>query len=322
MLKGSTIFSVIDLRQGYWQIPLDEQSRKYTAFVCHRGLYEFTRIPFGLSIAPSVFQRTMQNFFNGMFGNFLFAYLDDIVVFSKDMDEHERHLRQVFERLHQHRLRISVRKSKIGLSSLRVLGFIVDKNGISADPSKLSAIHDWPLPTTKKGVQSFLGFCNYYRLLIKDYATIAAPLHNLSKSEKPNWDDTTTASFSKLKLALTSATTVRYPDFDKPFVLVCDASAIAVGAILSQVHDGVECPVAYFSSKLQQAETKYAAGELEIYSIVRAIKNFRPYLEGTKFIVVTDHKNVLQLLNKPLLPPRLHRWALYLQSYEFELKYI
>jgi len=324
MLQNSKVFSIVDLKSGYWQIPLSPESRKFTAFVSHRGLFEYTRIPFGLSTAPAVFQRTMQTVFNGLIGVFVFVYLDDIIIFSKDVKDHSKHLCEVFQRLNDFNLRVSIRKCKFYFSSLRVLGFIVDQTGINPDPSKIEAIANWKHPTTVKQLQSFLGFANYYRIFVKGFAQIAAPLYELTKRDKKNlvWNEQCDTAFNSLKKVLTSSSTMRYPDFDKTFLLICDASSIAVGSVLSQLSDeGMEYPVAYFSSKLNPYESKYSAGELEILSIVKSILHFRPYLEGSRFVVVTDHKNVLQLLKKSELPPRLCRWAMLLQSFDFEIRH-
>ena len=232
-MGGSSIFSTIDLKSGFHQIMVDPADCEKTAFICHRGLFEFVRMPFGLANGPSHFQRIMDSVFRDLLGVCVMVYIDDIVIYSKNFEEHLAHLETVFSRLSKFGLQIKAEKCKFAMPEINLLGFVLNKKGIKANPEKTSAIADMPPPRTVKQVRSFLGMTGYYRQCIRGYAQIAQPLTELTKKRSRfAWNDQCQAAFLSLKQALTSDAIVRYPRIDLPYKLYTDASDLCVGAIL------------------------------------------------------------------------------------------
>ena len=241
-MVGATIFSTIDLKSGFHQINVDPNDREKTAFICHKGLFEFVRMPFGLANGPSHFQRIMDYVFRDLLGVCVMVYIDDIVIYSKSMSEHLSHLETVFNRLSQHGLQVKAEKCKFALTEIKLLGFVLDQRGIRANPEKTSAISSMPDPRTVKQVRSFLGMTGYYRQCIPHYAELPQPLTALTKKRRRfDWNSQCQAAFDSLKRALVSDSIFRYPRVDLPYKLYTDASDLCVGAILCQTHeDGVE----------------------------------------------------------------------------------
>jgi hypothetical protein len=315
-LAGSSYFSTLDLKAGYWQVSMDEESKKYTAFSTPDGHYEFTRLPFGLKNAPAEFSFIM----NQIFGDLIFVevYLDDITVHSKTFSEHCYHISSVVKRLKKAGLRLNPEKCYWLASEIRLLGHIISSNAIKMDPSKIEAIKNRLMPTNTKEVQEYLGICNYYRRFIKNFAKKAKPLYQLLKKNGFQWTDEHTISFNELKKALTSYPILRLPDFKKPFILHTDASCYALGIVLSQ-KDDYEYVVAYASRILKGAEIHYSITEKECLAVIFGVKQFRTYVYGTKFQIITDHIALNWLMNIKEPTGRLARWAIYLQVYDFEI---
>lgn len=243
-LRGARYISNIDLSQAYHQIPLDENSKEITAFtVPGMGLYQFTRMPYGLCNAPATFQRLLDNLIGPELDPNSFVYLDDIIVVSTTFDEHLHWLKVVLDRIKEAGLVINKDKSNFCQSEVKYLGFIVDRDGLRVDPSKIAPIMGYPTPTNKKGVQRFLGMAGWYRRFILNFALIAA-LHTLHKISglKSDWEwgDPQNEAFEILKGKLSSAPVVSYPDFKRPFILYTDASDKGLGAVLHQDIDGAE----------------------------------------------------------------------------------
>lgn len=322
-LHGTKYLSSIDLTDAFWQIPLDEESKIKTAFVVpSRGLYHFKRMPFGLCNAAQNLSKLMDSVLGYDLEPKVFVYLDDIVIATNDFEEHMEMLELVARRLKEANLTINLTKSKFCVPRLAYLGYILDEHGINVDSDKIKSITDYPVPKNVKEVRRFLGMCGWYRRFIVDFANKSAHISNLlKKSPKFIWTTEADRAFIDLKSALVSAPILAHPDFSKEFYIQCDASAVAVGGLIYQLIDEQEVVIAYTSQKLTATQQKYMACERELLGILYCIKQFRPYVEGTSFTVITDNSALLWL--KSLKDPtgRLARWALKLQHYTFEIKH-
>lgn len=262
-----------------------------TAFTTRWGLYEFTVLPFGLCNAPATFQRLMNDTFRENLGKFVLIYLDDILVYSPSEEEHVKHLSWVLGQLRKHKLFAKRSKSEFGLEEIEYLGHLVSGKGVKPDPGKISAVMDWPEPVDVKGVQQFLGLANYYNRFVKDFAAIASPLTDLlQKGKLWDWTPECSAAFQRLKDCLCSAPVLALPDMSKDFVLETDASDYAIGAILEQDQGFGLQPVAYYSRKLRDAELNYPTHDRELLAIFLAVKKWRPYIDGKRTRVLTDHR--------------------------------
>ncbi|KAL6417111.1 hypothetical protein ACFW04_014674 [Cataglyphis niger] len=319
-LRGAKYLSTLDLKQGYWQVPLESKSRPITAFtIPGRGLYQFKVMPFGLHSAPATFQRLLDKIISPALEPNVFVYLDDIIIISKTFDDHLRLLTEVFRRLRDARLRLNPEKCKFCVDQLKYLGHVVDRKGIRTDPEKVSAIENWPEPHTVKQIRQFLGMASWYRRFIANFSTIAAPLTSLTKKNaKWKWGAEETTAFRELKKTLVSAPVLACPDFARRFVLQTDASASGLGAVLTQNFEEGERVIAYASRTLNSAEKNYSATELECLAVVWGIRRMKGYLEGYPFTVITDHQALkwLQRLEAPT--GRLARWLFELQQYDLE----
>jgi len=312
-LGSAKYFTTLDLASGYHQIPMAEPDKGKTAFSTPYGHYEFNRMPFGLKNAPATFQRLMNSVLTGMQGLKCLVYLDDIVIYGTSLEDHNKRLKEVLQRLRENKLKLQPEKCEFLRKETVYLGHIISENGISPDPSKLEAIKDFPEPKRIKDIQSFIGLAGYYRKFIKNFSKIAKPLTKLTKkTEKFMWTAEQQSAFEELKERLMTAPVLRYPDFTQEFIVTTDASAYAIGAVLSQGKVGDDRPIAYASRVLTRAEQNYSTTEKELLAIVWAVKHFRPYIYGTKFKVVTDHK--------PLISGSgLIRWRLKLEEYDYEI---
>ena len=321
-LKNAKIFSCLDLRSGYWQIEVEEKDREKTAFVCHMGLFEFNVMPFGLCDAPPVFQDLMNKVLGKALNRFAFAYLDDIIVYSSSVEEHIEHLQYVFDRLREANLRCKPSKCEFAKTTISYLGHVVSENGITPDPEKVAVIHKLHPPQTVKEVRSFIGMASYYRKFTENFSEIASPLTDLTRKNAVfHWNKQCQEAFNRLKIALSSAPLLAHPDFSKPFNLYTDASAYAVGAVLTQEFPEGERVIQYLSRRLSPGQGKWAVIEREAYAIVFAINKLRPYLLGSKFTVYTDHKPLRSLFTSEMKNARIQRWAITLSEYGCDIKY-
>lgn len=322
-LREANFVSSLDLKDGYWQIPLEETSRKYTAFtVPGRGLYQWRVMPFGLHSAPATFQRALDTVIGADMEPHAFAYLDDIIVIGKTLEEHLENLREVFRRLRRVNLRINPEKCDFFKKETKYLGHVVSAQGIHTDPDKVAALRELPTPNCLKELRRFLGVVSWYRRFVPDFATLAYPLTSMLKKGKHwRWTENQQTVFEILKLRLTEAPVLACPDFAKPFSLQTDASDYGLGAVLTQVLEGTERVIAYASRVLIGAERNYSATEKECLAIVWGIRKMRPYLEGYHFNVITDHLSLKWLNSIDNPTGRLARWALELQQYTFSIQY-
>ena len=323
-LGNSQYMTTLDLASSYWQVPVKQEDQHKTAFTTPYGLYHFKVMPFGLCGAPATFQRMMDRLLRGA-EEHAAAYIDDLVIYSQTWEEHICHLRDILTRLRAAKLTARPEKCQLGMRHCTYLGHVVGCGRVRPEQSKIEAVKSFPVPLTKKDVRSFLGLTGYYRKFIANYASLVAPLTDLTRNAAPTqveWDSECEKVFKELKIQLCSAPVLRTPDFGVPFILQTDASDCGLGAVLSQMDaSGEEHPVAYYSRKLAPREKNYATIEKECLSIKAAIQNFRVYLVGAKFTVVTDHKALKWLNTMKDNNPRLTRWYLFLQPYQFEVEH-
>ncbi|CAI7932355.1 unnamed protein product, partial [Closterium sp. NIES-54] len=315
-LRGATVFSKLDLRSGYWQIRMGDNSIHKTAFRTRYGSYEYLVMPFGLTNAPATFQAKMNHIFRPLLDECVVVYLDDILIYSRDMKHHIEHLRHVFEILRQEKFYVKLSKSEFALKKVQFLGHMVSAQGVHVDPKKIEAVRTWKTPKNVKEHQQFLGFANYYNRFVPQYAKIATPLTNLLKKNTPfKWEDVHQQAMEQLKTALTSAPILILPDPEKDYVIEADASDQAVGAVLMQDQGKGLQPIAYLSKELHGAELNYPIHNKEALAIITAFKTWRCYLEGRKTTVYTDHCSLKYLKTQPTLSRRQVRWIDFLETH-------
>ncbi|KAL0160101.1 hypothetical protein M9458_043826, partial [Cirrhinus mrigala] len=321
-LRQAKVFTKLDLRSAYNLIRICEGDEWKTAFITPSGHYEYRVMPYGLVNSPSTFQ----NFMNEIFRDFLHHFVI-VVIYSHDLQEHRRHVLQVFQRLREHRLYLKLEKCEFHQSSVSFLGYVISGDGVRMEQNKVAAVSQWKEPQTIKELQRFLGFVNFYRRFIKNFSLLATPLTSMLKGSKKTlqWNSNAREAFQRLKQAFTSASVLQHPDPNKPFVIEVDAADTGVGAVLSQwsgeplaLH-----PCAYYSKKLTPAEQNYGIGDRELLAIKQALEEWRHWLEGAKhpFQVITDHKNLQYLRNAKRLNARQARWSMFFTCFHFHITY-
>ncbi|UYV68419.1 hypothetical protein LAZ67_5004277, partial [Cordylochernes scorpioides] len=316
-LQGARFYSSMDLQSGYWQIDVEESDCEKTAFITPDGLYEFKVMPFGLCNAPATFERMMDGLLKGLRWTVCLCYLDDIVVFSDDFEEHLRRLQLVLGCLRKAGLCLNPGKCRFGAKTITVLGHKVSGDGICLDPEKIRAVRDFPRPKSLKEVRSFLGLSSYYRRFIPNYAHMAQPLNALLKKDSVfSWNIEERHAFEALKSALISEPVLGHFDHSSPTEIHTDASNYGIGAVLVQIQKGKERAIAYASRTLDKAERNYSTTERECLAVIWAIGKFRPYVFGRQFTIVTDHHSLCWLANLKDPCGRLARWALRLQEFD------
>jgi hypothetical protein len=309
-LEGAKFFTSLDLSQAYHQIPMHPSDVHKTAFRTRYGHYEFLVMPFGLTNAPATCQAVMNDVLRPYLDKFTSIYLDDCLIWSRTEAEHLEHIRLVLEAMAKANLRLKASKCAFGKLSTKFLGYIISADGLAMDPGKVTAITNWPEPTTLTELRSFLGFCNFYRRFVSNYSTIAAPLTSLTSALSPfpiPLSQEARDAFLQLKAAMCSAPVLTIPHTgpDATFSLYTDASRVGIGAVLEQ--NGR--PVAYESRKLSPAERNYPVHELELLAVVHALREFRPYLEGCKhFTLLTDHQSLRYFFKQKDLSRRQVGW--------------
>ena len=321
LLAGAKYFTTLDLASGYWQVRMDPSSQEKTAFATYSGLFEFCKMPFGLVNAPATFQRLMEIVLAGLAREGCLVYLDDVLVVGKTLEEHNRNLAKVLDRIREAGLRLKPKKCHFAKTEVEYLGHVVSADGVRTDPKKLDAVHAFPTPTDVRTLRSFLGLASYYRRFIPSFSKVAGPLHALTRKEVPYlWTPLCQLAFEKLKQLLTSAPVLAFPDFEEPFLLETDASGAGLGAVLAQRQkDGSVRPIAYASRSLQPHEKNYSITELEGLGVVWAVKHFRPYIYGHPCEVYTDHEALKSLLNKPQPSGKLARWGMAIQELDLKI---
>lgn len=347
-LLGSQWFSVLDLRSGYYQIPLGEEDKEKTAFICPLGFYQFERMPQGISGAPATFQRLMEKVVGDMNLLQVLVYLDDLIVFGRTLEEHEERLLKVLDRLEDYGLKLSIDKCQFCRTSVKYVGHIVSQEGVSTDPDKIEALTTWPRPSNYRELKTFLGFSGYYRRFVKNYATIVKPLNDLTRGYQssknksktrnkrpsvqrhygpfepfgPRWNERCEKAFREIITCLTHAPVLVFADPSKPFILHTDASLEGLGAVLYQEAEGTRKPVAFASRGLSDSETRYPTHKLEFLALKWAItEKFRDYLYGAQFQVWTDNNPLTYVLTSAKLDATGQRWVAALASYDFSIQY-
>ena len=316
-------FTKLDLSRGYYQIPMSEESKPYTAFTTAFGLYNWKYMGFGLVNAPSTFNRGMSRLF-GQRKDTVF-YLDDICIFHKSWEDHLKGLQEVFQILKTHGLTVKPSKVELAMPEISFLGHKVSYNSVKPLEDIVKRILDIEVPTTKKQVRSILGLCNFYRKFIPSYASLTAPLTNLTKKGQPNkvqWTNQLQRSLDSIKQAFAHEAILKLPDSKRTFFLASDASSTALGACLMQEYDGILHPVFYISRKLLPAETRYSTIEREGLAIVWAVTKFSKYLLGAPFTLMIDHAPLAFINDRKLSNGRITRWSLLLMDYQFTVKTI
>jgi hypothetical protein len=270
-LHGSCIFTKIDLKSGYHQIRMKEGDEWKIAFKTKYGLYEWLVMPFGLTNAPSTFMRLMNHALRAFLGRFVVVYFDDILVYSKSLDEHIGHLHCVLDVLRKEKLYANLKKCSFCLDKVVFLGYVVSTKGIAVDEEKVKAIKEWPTTKSITEVRSFHGLTSFYRRFVKDFSTLAAPLTEIvKKSVGFKWGSEQDHAFLEIKERLCGAPLLALPDFSRTFEIECDALRIGIGAILMQE----KRPIAYFSEKLNEAALNYPTYDNELYALVRALETW------------------------------------------------
>ena len=324
-LSGARYFTKLDLRGAYNLIRMKAGEEWKTAFRTRYGHYEYTVMPFGLTNAPATCQDMINDALREHLDVFVVAYLDDILVYSRTLEEHQLHVSKVLECLGVRDLRLKPEKCEFHQEAVDFLGFIVGRNGIRIDPTKLQAVREWKAPNNVKEVQSFLGFVNYNRKFIRDYSRRAIPLTNLTKvatTKEWQWGTKEQQAFEDLKRECLNDPVLKMFDTKKPSRIESDASDLAIGACLTQEHEGKQHPVAYMSRKLSPAEQNYDIHDKELLAIVAALETWRVYAEGSPGLTIyTDHKNLLHFTTTKQLNRRQVRWSELLGQYKFKIQY-
>lgn len=334
LAKGK-YFTRLDLREAYYRVRIRQGDEWKTTFNCPLGSYQFQVMPFGLQGAPAVFMQLINEVLHEHLYRGVLVYLDDILIYTATMEEHVRLVRQVLKKLLEAKLYVKLSKCDFHQTTLDYLGYRISSSGVEMDPNKVKAVLEWQAPKTRKQVQSFLGFANFYRQFIPSFARVALPITDLLKTKhtltKPRpgqlipWTEECQKAFEQLKSLFAKEPVLKHPDPDLPFTVQADASDVAVGAVLLQ-KDETETlrPCAYTSRKLTPAERGWAIWEKEAFAVRWALLTWRHLLEGAKqpFIVWTDHKNLEALQTPRRLSPKQVRWAQYFQRFNFTLKYV
>ncbi len=343
-LNGSKWFSVLDLRSGYYQIPMSEADQEKTAFICPVGFYQFQRMPQGICGAPSTFQRVMEKMVGDMNLLEVLVYLDDLIVFGRTLEEHEERLLKVLDRLQSKGLKLSLDKCTFCQTSVSYVGHIVSQEGVSTDPSKIEDVKSWPRPQNVSELRSFLGFCGYYRRFVKDYSEVSYPLNQLLQGCLPTaslkkikagilpervvykasdpfgsrWTDACEAAFKELKVRLTQAPVLVFANPQLPYVLHVDACCEGLGGVLYQDQGQGLQPVAFVSRILTPSEKNYPVHKLEFLALKWVVVDkLHDYLYGAKFQVQTDNNPLTYVLTTAKLDAVGHRWLAALSVYDF-----
>ena len=323
--RGKHWISTIDLKSGYWHIPVAPEDRAKTAFVFNGRLYEWNVMPFGPTNAPPHFQKAMNHIFGDL--PFVSVYLDDIVVLSDDPQQHQQHLKAVFDRLSKYKIKIRPDKCFFAAQSVEYLGFQIDARGCRPTDKYKQRINNIPRPKTRKQLHRFVGMVNYLHRFIPELQHKMKPFYqllNAKKHTKFNWSTECDELFLHLKRIISHSNILSHPDFTKPFEVYCDASIDGIGCVLAQRQNGLLRPVQFCSKLFSKTERNWHVSEQEIFAVIYALEKWRPYLIARKFTVFTDHRNLQELFNrsKNFRAGKLYRWAVRLQDYEFDAKYI
>ena len=326
-LSGGSKFTKLDLSQAYHQLKLSPDSRVFTTINTHRGLYEYTRLPFGVNSAVSIFQRTIENLFADLPG--CVVYIDDILITGETDEEHMENLRRVLQRLEEAGMKLKPNKVELMSDTVTYLGHQISAKGVSPTDEKVRAIKTAVRPNDVSELQSFIGSANYLRKFIPHFADKMAPLYALLKLDSEwKWDSTEQMAFEQIREAMTSDITLGHYSCTRDVVLQVDASGKGLGAVMLQPDENDQVrPIAYASRVLTPPEKNYSQIEREALALVFGAEKFRQYLLGRSFILRTDHKPLLTLFNRhnaiPMLTStRLKKWRLALSAYYYTMEFV
>jgi len=323
-LKGARYFTKLDVQWGYQNVRMKEGDEWKAAFRTNRRLFEPLVMMFGLTNAPATFQTMMNDIFGDLIAEGkICIYLDDILIFSQNLAEHRKVTRMVMERLQKHKLFLKHEKCEFEKDQVEYLGVIISEGKVEMDPVKVAGVAEWPVPMSKKELQQFLGFTNFYRRFIQGYSHIVRPLTKLTGKIEFHWEEEQEIAFQELRKMIMQSPVLVMPDDSKPFQIEVDSSDVAMGAVLSQQSemDGKWHPVAYQSKGLNEVSRNYEIHDKEMLTIIRALEEWRHFLEGSQFPVEvwTDHKNLEYFQTSWKLNWRQARWSLYLSRFDFTL---
>ena len=321
--KGKSWISTIDIKSGYWHVPIRKADRCKTAFIFNGQVYEWNVMPFGPTNAPPHFQKVMDGIFSDL--DYVMVYMDDITIVSSNPKQHQQHLQEVFNRLAKYKIKIRPDKCKFAQESVEYLGFRVCGTGIKIKSTYKDKIINIPVPKTINQLRRFVGMVQYLHQFIPNLQWKLKPFHQLTeKDRKFKWNDTLDKIFQSIKNEIFNTQMIHHPDPNRPFSVYCDASKDGVGAVLVQAHDGKHRPVSFCSKLFNRTQQNWHVSEQEIYAVIHAVEKWRSYLIGNHFTVYTDHQNLQELFNraKNFRAGKLYRWAVRLQEFEFTAKYI
>jgi hypothetical protein len=320
-LSKSKYITTMDVLKGFHQIPIDPDSRQFMRIICHLGVYEYLRMPFGIKNAPSHFQRMMDSVFGSFIRqNWMMIYIDDIIIYSDDWDVHLEKITTVLETAIKAGLKMSIKKCNFGYGELKALGRVVSGLTLAIDQNRVAAVLLKPMPQNITELQSFLGFCSYYRQHIPKFANITKSLYEIcGKNVIFEMTHARLTDYELLRDLMTTAPVLAQPDYSKPFILYIDACLDGLGAALHQefqIEDKpVEKPVLFISRQIKSTERKYGASQMECLALVWALEKLHYYLEGTKVVVVTDCTAVKTLMNMETPNRHMLRWQIAIQQY-------
>ncbi|GBM39216.1 Retrovirus-related Pol polyprotein from transposon 17.6 [Araneus ventricosus] len=323
-VSAAKYISALDLTRGYWQIPLSPRAQRYAPFVTTFGTFRPLRSLFGLKNAPYYFSRLIASLLRNC-EDYAIPYLDDVAIFSQSWEDHLRHLEDILDRLRSAKLHIKLSKCQFAQAYVKYLGHLVGQGLRQPAELKVQTIKDFTTSTTKTQVRAFLGLAGYYRRYIPEFSVITGPLTDLLKGKirksTVDWNETCQKAFDELKDKLKENPVLYSPDFTKPFIVQCDASNIGVGVVLSQINGKEEeHPIMFLSKKFSKTEQNYSTTERECASIIFTVQKLRCYLDGhQKFVIQTDHNPLVWLDKDVRTNPRLLRWALILQTFNYEI---
>lgn len=330
-LWQARVFTKLDLSSGYHQMSVDPADRPKTAFSTKYGLFQWNVLPFGLCNAPSAFMRMMNSILEPHMREFVVVYLDDILIFSQTKEQHKAHVEEILQLLLKHQLKLGADKCSWFQSRVEFVGFWIDEKGVHTSDDKVKVINEWPVPQNVTEVKGFLGLTGFYRKFVSDYAELAIPLYDLTKSSTVDgknlttsfvWNDDANKAFVELKRRITLAPALMLPRPGQPLLLRCDASGFALGAVLMQLDDDAqERVVAFHSRKFSPAEMRYPAYDRELLAITDSMLHWRVYLHGATTMVYTDHSSIRHVLKQATLTNRQIGYLAKLQEFDFDVKY-
>ena len=324
-LSSATIYTKLNIQDTYYHLRIAAGDEWKTAFQTQYGLYEYCVMPFGLTNAPASFQQWMNEILSEYLDIFYVAYLDDVLIFSQNLEDHRKHVWTILRRVEEAGRTLKASQCEFHTRETEYLGYVISPKGLRMDQEKIRTIKEWKEPTNVKGVQSFLGFANFYRRFITDYSKITTPLSSLTRKEKAwEWGDKQQEAFETLKEAMITEPILQHFNPEQPVTIKMDASDYTIGAICSQPNEkGILHPKAYYSRKLKDSEHNYDIHDKELLAIVDALRKWDTYCKtmGPKITILTDHKNLEHSKTMKDLNLRQARWGEQLANYDFTIRY-